>query len=266
MIASLVFLAVLQASAPETRRLPVSEVAQAAPVVLAPKVLPAETADRVAGGWVRRWRGPGQVYRALFWERSMPHGERFCARPVHVVQLSNRDAPGHTAPPDTPLTLESLGEGVQYAPAYPLPATPERCAELKGYIAGPDGVVQAQLEMIDRLTLAMAAAGGHDPLPFRLTCTGEDAEACADPRQALAELPLDALLDVRRPHANELDRSERRPDGPRVYMEPRQDAPWEAARFGFDSSGRNHMSWTVVLQGADEVESVELRRTTIIRH
>lgn len=266
MIASLVFLAVLQASDPETRLLPVSDVAQATPVGLAPRVLPAETADRVTGGWVRRWWVPGQVYRALFWERSMPYGERFCARPVHVVQLSNRDAPGRDAPPDTPLALESLGEGVQYAPAYPQPATPDRCAELKGYIAGPDGVVQTQLEMIDRLTQAMAAAGGHDPLPFRLDCTGEDAEACADPRQALAGLPLDALLDVRRPHASELNRSERRPDGPRVYMEPRQDASWEAASFSFDSSGRDGRSWTVLLRGTAETESVELRRTTIIRH
>lgn len=247
------------------RTLPLSEVEQADPLVLAPKVLPAETAAGIRGGWVRRWWVPGQVHRALFWEQSRPEREGICARRVHVVELAERNAPGHQADPATPLAVEQLAEGIQYGPSYPEPASEARCVELTGYIAGPPEQIEAVLMMLTRLTDAMRLAGGSADLPFALECTGEDPEICRDARGALANLPLDQLLNLG--VSNTRYTVDNSTPGVQVrMMQPVTDGRWPQATAEFDISPPGARSWTVTLVGTDRLEAIQMRRTTIIRH
>lgn len=259
------FAAFVLASQEPDRTLTLSEVTQAEPLVLAPKVLPADTAGRITGGWVRRWWVPGQVYRALFWEQSRPEGDGICARRVYVVELSNQNAPGHPDDPTTVLTLKDLGDGVQYGPSYPEPTSEARCAELTGYIAAPDDQIDAQLGVLGRLTEAMRLAEGVADLPFRLECDPQGApNACDEPRRVLAELPLDKLLRVG--PSMERIRAQQRPAGPRVLMEPVVTGPLHEAQVEFEMSGRDGRSWMVTLEGRDRLDVVYLRRASIIRH
>lgn len=259
------FVALVLASQEPDRTLLLSEVEQAAPLVLAPKVLQAETAERITGGWVRRWWVPGQVYRALFWEQSQPEREGVCARRVHVVELSNRNAPGHPNDPNTVLTLKDMGEGIQYGPSYPEPASEARCAELTGYIAAPRDQIDAQLAVLGRLTEAMRLAEGAAALPFRLECDPQGApNACDEPRMALADLPLNILLRVG-PSMERL-RAQPRTGGPRILLEPVVTGPLYEAQVEFGESGPDGRSWMVTLEGRDRLEVVYLRRASIIRH
>lgn len=245
---------------------PLSQVDRANPVVLAQAVLPPGIASRVTGGWVRRQFLPSPVYRALFWEAAEPGPDGFCSRRVHVVELGNPMAGGMpTPPPDTLLELKDLGQGVQYAPVWPHPSTAAPCATPAGYIAPRPANLQAELAMLRRLTDAMRLAASREPLPFELACTGEDPEACADPRAALAHLPLEALLAVRL-KSNQY-REGPVQDGVRVrYAQPVTDGRWPEAEIEFDYSGSGGRSWFVTLKGVDRLESVVMRRTTIIRH
>lgn len=246
--------------------LPLAEVKQADPLVLAPKVLPPETAERITGGWVRRYWTPGQVYRALFWEQSLPERDGICARRVHVVSAGNRDAPGNPDDPETVLTVSDLGSGVQYGPSYPEPATEARCAELTGYIGGTEGQMDDQLEALGRLTGAMRLAAGTDELPFALECDPqESATACDDPRRALAELPLGKLLRVQ-PSRPLPPRDASTPPGPRLFVQTDAPRNWNAAEIEFDVSGPGARSWIVTVTGAEQVETVRLRSAMIIRH
>jgi hypothetical protein len=261
--ASILLLLGVLAHQPET--LPLSDVERADPMRLAPAVLAPEIADQVTGGWVRRMWMPGQVHRALFWETPQPHRQGVCARRVHVVELANTDAPGHEAPRDTPLALRSLGDGVQYGPSHPEPATSERCAELTGYVAGPVEETEAQLRMMLRLTEAMRLAEGSGSLPFELACESETADACADPREALSALPLNRMIGLRL--RNTQYRVDDTTPGVRIRkMEPVRDGRWPEASVEFDTSGSDGKSWSVTLVGADRLETVRLRRSTIIRH
>lgn len=264
MMGLLVVLA-LAAQGPE-RTLPLAEVKQADPLVLAPKVLPLETAERVTGGWVRREWVPGQVYRALFWERSQPEREGICARRVHVVSAGNPSAPGNPDDPETVLTVSDLGSGVQYGPSYPEPATEARCAELTGYIGGSEGPMDGQLGTLGRLTEAMSLAAGTDELPFVLECEPQgSATACDDPRRALAELPLDKLLRVR-PSRPLPPRDASTPPGPRLFVQTGTPSNWNATEVEFDISGPGARSWIVTVIGDEPVEIVRLRSAMIIRH
>lgn len=256
---------VLMSQEPE-RTLPLAEVNGVDPVVLAPKVLALETAERITGGWVRRWWAPGQVYRALFWEQSLPERDGICARRVHVISAGNPSAPGHPDDPATVLTVIDLGSGVQYGPSYPEPATEARCAEVTGYIGGEDGQVDGQLATLGRLTEAMRLAAGTETLPFVLECDPQgSATACDDPRRALAELPLGKLLRVQ-PSRPLPPRDSSTPPGPRVFVQTGTPRSWNAAEVEFDISGPGARSWIVTLTGGDQVETVRLRSAMIIRH
>lgn len=246
--------------------LPLAEVKQADPLVLAPKVLPPETAERITGGWVRRYWTPGQVYRALFWERSLPERDGICARRVHVVSAGNQTAPGNPDDPETVLTISDLDSGVQYGPSYPEPATEARCAELTGYIGGTEGKMDDQLGALGRLTDAMRLAAGTDELPFTLECDPqESATACDDPRLALAELPLGKLLRIQ-PSRPLPPRDASTPPGPRLFVQTGAPGNWNAAEIEFDVSGPGARSWIVTVTGAERAETVRLRSAMIIRH
>lgn len=259
-------LAIALAAQDPGRTLPLAEVKQADPLVLAPKVLPPQTAERITGGWVRRSWTPGQVYRALFWEQSQPERDGICARRVHVVSAGNPSAPGNPDDPETVLTVSDLRSGMQYGPSYPEPATEARCAELSGYIGGSEGQVDGQLATLDRLAEAMRLADGTEELPFALECDPqESATACNDPRRALAELPLDKLLRVQ-PRRPLPQRDASTPPGPRLFVQTGAPRNWNAAEVEFDISGPDAMSWIVTVIGDERVETVQLRSAMIIRH
>ncbi len=261
----LLFAMALTAQEPE-RTLPLADVKQADPLVLAPKVLPPETAERITGGWVRRYWVPGQVYRALFWEKSRPERDGICARRVHVVSAGNPSAPGNPDDPQTVLTVSDLGSGVQYGPSYPEPATEVRCAELTGYIGGSEGQIDSQLATLGRLAEAMRLAAGTDELPFALDCDPqESATACDDPRRALANLPLGKLLRVQ-PSRPLPPRDASTPPGPRLFVQADAPRNWKAAEVEFDTSGHGARSWIVIVTGDEQVETVRLRSAMIIRH
>nr|WP_314526707.1 hypothetical protein [uncultured Brevundimonas sp.] len=261
----LLFAMTLAGQEPELT-LPLAEVKQADPLILAAKVLPPETAERITGGWARRYWMPGQVYRALFWERSMPERDGICVRRVHLVSVGNQGAPGNPDDPETVLTVSDLGSGVQYGPSYPEPATEARCAELTGYIGGSEGRMDDQLVMLGRLTEAMRLAAGTDELPFALECDPqESATACDDPRRALAELPLGKLLRVQ-PSRPLPPRDASTPPGPRLFVQTDAARNWNATEIEFDISGPGARSWIVTVTGAEQVEAVRLRSAMIIRH
>lgn len=261
----LLFAMALAAQDPE-RTLPLAEVKQADPMVLAPKVLPSETAERVTGGWVRRYWVPGQVYQALFWEQSQPYRNGICARRVHAVSAGNSRAPGNPDDPDTVLTVSDLGSGVQFGPSYPELATAARCAELTGYIGGPEGQMDNELRTLDRLTEAMRLAAGEEELPFALKCDPQGSDtACDDPRRALAELPLGKLLTIR-PSRPLPPRDASTPPGPRVFIATNPPGQWRAAEVQFDISGPGPRSWIVTLAGDERLETVRLQSAMIIRH
>lgn len=261
----LLFAMAIAAQEPE-QTLQLAEVKQADPLVLARKVLPPETAERITGGWVRRYWVPGQVYRALFWEKSQPERDGICARRVHVVSAGNPSARGNPDDPATVLTVSDLGSGVQYGPSYPEPATEARCAELTGYIGGSEGQLDGQLATLGRLTEAMRLAAGTDELPFALECDPQESDtACDDPRRALAELPLDKLLRVQ-PSRPLPPRDASTPPGPRLFVQTNAPRNWKAAEIEFDTSGAGARSWIVTVTGDEQVETVRLRSAVIIRH
>lgn len=261
----LLFVMVVASQQPE-RTLPLSEVKGADPVMLATKVLPVETAQRITGGWVRRFWAPGQVYRALFWEQSRPERDGVCARRVHAISAGDPKAPGHPDDPETVLTVTDLGASTQYGPSYPEPATEARCAQITGYIAAPEEQIEGQLATLGRLTEAMRLAEGTGELPFVLECDPqESATACDHPRRALAELPLGKLLAVR-PSRPLPPRDASTPPGPRVFLQTDAAPNWNAAEVAFDTSGPGARSWIVTLTGAEQVETVRLRSAMIIRH
>jgi hypothetical protein len=119
--------------------------------------------------------------------------------------------------------------------------------------------------MLDRLTRAMARAAGPDELEFALSCRSDKPEDCADPRRALADLPLDRLLGVRL--KNTVYQEEPTEGRVRVRkMQPVVDDRWPEAEVHFDSTPPDGQSWIVVLKGIDRLEAVEIRRTLVIRH
>ncbi|MDQ8027456.1 MAG: hypothetical protein REJ23_01925 [Brevundimonas sp.] len=261
----LLFAMALTTQQPE-RTLPLAEVKQADPLVLAQKVLPPRTAERITGGWVKRYWMPGQVYRALFWEQSLPERDGICARRVHVISVGNQSVPGNPDNPETVLTVSDLGSGVQYGPSYPERATEARCAELTGYIGGSEGQVEGQLEALGRLTEAMRLAAGTNDLPFALECDPQESTtACDDPRRALAELPLGKLLRVQ-PNRPLPPRDASTPPGPRLFVHTDAPRSWNAAEIEFDTSGPGARSWIVTVTGDETVETVRLRSAMIIRH
>jgi hypothetical protein len=243
-----------------------SQIDPSEPLALAPRVLPPETLALIEGGQVWRVWVPGQMYAAQFWEAPRPRPDGFCSRRVHRVEMGKFHAPGDPEPTtDSPLALKDLGEDIQYAPAWPRPANEATCAGVRGYIALGAQTRDAELAMLGRLTDAMAQAAADDRLPFELSCVSENPAACEVPRAALAGLPLEALLGVRL-KSNQY-RTEPVRNGVRVrYALPVTDGRWPEAEIAFGSTGPDHQSWTITLKGVDRLASLEMRRSTIIRH
>jgi hypothetical protein len=251
------------ASPPET--LPSSAVRGADPLVLAGRVLPPEAAARITGGRIRRAWMPFEAYSIGLWERPVVHAPGLCRRAAY---FGGARAPAErTTPPgeDPLLEIQPFAAAAHYAPTWPREASAASCQSVTGWIGAIEADAEPTLRMLTRLTDAMDQAAGRGRLGFALRCTSEVPQACADARRALAALPLDQLLAVRLHNTAYRDDPVR--DGVRVrYMQPVVDGRWPEAEVNFDASDPDGRSWTVVLQGIDRLEAVEMRRTTIIRH
>lgn len=254
----------MAASMVESATVPLGAVRGAEPVALAQRILPPETAARIEGGFVRRQWLPGQSYFIRFDERPSVHSDGLCRRTSHVASAG---APrvGEEAADDTPLALTPFQTVVFYAPTYPNLASDAGCLSEGGWIGAPERELEPTLRMLDRLTRAMARAAGPDELGFALSCRSDKPEDCADPRRALADLPLDRLLGVRL--KNTVYQEEPTEGRVRVRkMQPVVDDRWPEAEVHFDSTPPDGQSWIVVLKGIDRLEAVEIRRTLVIRH
>jgi hypothetical protein len=253
MIASLLALS-LTALAPAqsaAARVKVGE-AKSGPIrPLAARLLPADVAGRIVGGEVKRQWLPGQVYRAIFWEKAESAGPSLCRRRFHGVDLANPAAPGHPDDPSVELRIGAVTSGLGYRTSYPRRASARSCAGDKGWIAPRPEHVEASLTALDRLVGAMRAASRRGPLSFTIACEEESgSKACADRRKTLANLPLDALFGV--------------------SFEAQRPAPTagpSAATLQFGASPPDGKSWRVTLIGTDgRVSEVRMKRTTIIYH
>lgn len=227
----------LAAAAPLT----LGEVESLGPAGLAPRLLPADIAAKIRKARGRQQFVPGQVYWVGFWEAAKPVGRTVCAAMLHSVRVG---AASDTADRNARMDLLSSESGTSYGTTYPRLATDESCASVEYPVGSGPGMADATIAVLDRLAEAMDAASAPAPLPFALECADvHDGHACADPRRALASLPVDALLGV------DLDRS---PQGPTV-------------RFGM--SGPDGNSWHVTLGGAPgAVTRVAMQRLSIVYH
>lgn len=256
---------VLGASTQATETLPLGEIRNADPVVLAQRVLPPEVATRITDGYIRKVWIPGQRYFIGLWERPVVHGAGLCRRTGHVGGANAPRADTNFAPDDTTLQLETFTTTNHYASTYPQEATEETCKSVKGWVGSSDAQAEATLRMLTRLTDAMAQAAGRERLDFEITCTSETRGACSNHRRALANLPLNSLLSVRL--QNNVYRNEPVRNGLQVRaMQPVIDNRWPEAEVSFDYSAPDGRSWIVLLKGVDRLEAVEMRRTMVTRH
>lgn len=239
--------------------LPRSEIDGADPRVLAGKILSPEIATSITGGWVRRQFIPGTTYAAGFWGEPVSYRPRLCSRPGYSVTFTTHDRVAAVA--ENPiLTAGEIQQGIGYALA-----APGGCNEAKGWISVSPTNTEASLRMLIRLGEAIEAAKGRHRLPFDIQCTSETPGSCRDRRAALAGLPMASLLSIR--VQNTVYREEPAQNGVQVrYMQPVKDGRWPQAEVSFGPSDPDGRSWTLLLKGADRLETVEMRRTTIIRH
>lgn len=261
---SIVAAIALSVSTPTQRTLPLGEVRDAEPVALAQKVLPAEQAGLITGGYIRRQWIPGQNYFIRLDEPAVVHSNELCRR---TSRIGSATAPmaANEAPADIPLELSAFEAVDFYAPTYPRVATEEACQAAKGWIANAPDQTAPTLEMLSRLTGAMRQAARGGRLSFEISCESETPGACRSSRRALARLPLDKLVSVRL--ENTVYRHEPVRNGIQVRaMQPVVDNRWPQAEFSFDYSEPDGRSWIVLIKGVDRLEAVEMRRTTVIRH
>jgi hypothetical protein len=261
---SLIAAAALAASAPPSAPVTLGQLKTATAVALAPQVLPAQTAANITGGVVRRAFLPTVVYYVGFFERPVPYAEGLCRRAAHWTHLR---APQTTGPvsDDALMEAEPVRNSVHYAATWPGPATDAACQAAKGWIVADEPFTQAKVERLRRLTWAMNEAAGRGKLDFAVTCASQTPEACANPRKALADLPLESLLSISlRDPASQTE-----PPGPAAqarFNERVAAGRWPEAELSFDMSAPDGRSWIVTMKGADRVEAMELQRLTVIRH
>lgn len=235
-------------------------------IELAARVLPPELAGRMVEGRVGRAFLPGQVWDLTFHDAPTVAGPDRCEQRTFYAQASDPQAPGGKAPADTVLSVGEVERdtGVAILPRGTA-ATTATCAGA-AYISvarEPERRVAAYRV----LNAVMAAARGTAALPFAIACTSEKPEACADPRAALASLPMGALFGI---HTTCLDAEKQhvRRDGVTYISCPPigKGRPYKAeVRFG--RSGDDGQSWRLeFVHRPGWPEQIAMRRTTIIYH
>ena len=210
--------------------------------------------SRVSRLWV-----PGEVWRAVFLGRPQPLSADLCLRNRYRVDLKG-DASGKITPGATgsPLDFAVLPVGTV--------ATPESCAEAEGFVYAVSSENRLyQVEAYRMFRRMIHDAQGTEPLPFRLSCEGEDAEACADPRAALANLPMDALFAV---SVQNVERIQKEGVSAGIYSRPPIGVGSSyTVEVSFGRSGPDGRSWRVLWQmGPRGMTPVLLKRTTVFYH
>lgn len=269
LIAMLALLVVPEAVPPGS--ITVAEVTGTSMLQLAKRLLPAPLATRVIDGRVRRDWLPGQAYTAAFWEEARPAGPTMCQRRFHGLRLANAAAPGGDEDSSVALSVGTLESGTGFGTTYPRGADAATCRGVTAFATPTPAASGATIAAIDALTSAMRAASGPDPLPFELACTAEDGDdACAQPRIALADLPLDVLFGVSFNTGHYRTVSENNESRPRVVVrqmvaDPDGKPPKPTIEFG--TSGKDGRSWRVELvSDQGRVVAIRMRRSTIIYH
>jgi hypothetical protein len=228
-------------------------------------VLPADIAARVVAGRIQKVWLPGQTYSAIYREAPRDRGDALCTMAVHSVYLSNTAPAAADAPDGLPFIVENLQSNETMAVRPPWDRGP--CSTESGYVVlwpGLQGEYQtaAYRRLLGWIALARE---GRDP-GVELGCRSEAAEECADPRAALASLPLDALfgIEVRNPRSIELSSQ----PGVRVLgAAPLTAAEPHAVTASFGMSGENGHSWRVEwVENDGQPPRVQLRRGMVIYH
>ena len=235
-------------------------------IVLKDRLLPAAIAAKVeAGRIVRQWL-PGEAHRATFREPPREGSDRLCTMAVHSVTLSDG---GPLAPRGLgealPLTIGPLESGETFAvrPAgSEAPCTPDlpyvyRQQGLAGELQ--EAAYRRVLEWIDR------ARGGSDP-GVALECNSEQPMDCADPRAALAALPLETLLDIHVVNPRHVVQSDLGNVRVLVAQPLARDEPYEVT-VALGMSGEDGRSWRLTwTEGGGDLSPVRMRRSTITYH
>lgn len=241
------------------------EVQGADAMALADRVLSPAVRRVVVGGVIRRQWASGQVFALFYRTAGAPASADMCARTIRTIRAGAPMASGGKAPGDTVLTV---AEGEVFEERAVLPpserATPARCAVAQGYVRLDDDPLRSAAYRT--LATAMAAAKARGRLRFALSCTDEGGQACSDPRQALATLPMDMLYGFTMHAREQTVLSER--GGVRVVQDKRiaaGDAYQIEVSFGM--SGDDGKSWRVYWdQTPAGVAAIRLARHAVVYH
>ena len=246
------------------------DVERADAMAIADRLLPQEILSTVIEGTVRREWLPGNVFVANYRTAPRPTGPDLCERTLYSVRMSGGQPTPGAVSGGTDLTIGSIEATQLEAVVFPAAAADaESCRLTEGYIALGPGMSPREPEMrlaaYRRLVERMRAARGSGPLEFEIVCKPIEDAPCADPRAALARLPLGALFRIDLDSARYEIISE---DGRTSF---RQRLPVEPARayrvmFEFGSSGRDGKSWRVSWQEGVPDPAIQLERHAIIYH
>jgi len=163
---------------------------------LAGRLLPAEIAEAVVTGRIDPQWLPGQAFVVLYHQAPRDRGGRLCSMTVHAVSVQNLRAPsGRDAPADLTLTIEQTESNDTIAVLPPWDDGP--CSAERPYVVLREGLEGAYQEAAYRQLLGWVALAreGRDA-GVALSCRSDNPEACSNPRQALATLPLEALRSI----------------------------------------------------------------------
>lgn len=257
-------------AAQSSRPLTLHEITALTPQELAARLLPADVAPRIVKNAVRRQFLPGNIYWLSFWEKAKPVGPTVCVGMLHSVQVGDPTAQSDDR--NQVLRVLQRTSQLSYGPTYPLPATDQNCAGVHSFATPAPEKAEATVAAIEQLGEAMRAASGTTPLPFELKCVAEDDDrACADPRAALAALPMDAFGGVQFESGRYRVVSERPAAGGTTIrvrqMMPAPDGGAGIPTIAFGPSPPDGKSWRVTLVGSGgRLDQIEISRTTIIYH
>lgn len=248
--------------------LTLGEVTGQTPMSLAPKLLPADTSPKIVGGSRKRVFAPGHSYWMTFWEAPEARAPTVCRRKTHGVTVSNRTVQWDDNAPETPLQIDWKSSGIAFGVTYPEPATPERCAGHVGYFGSAWEDDASTIAVIDKLLRTVTLAKGTTRLPYALSCRADDDDdACANPRELLASVRMDAISRIERKPTRYRTLSETRHANGHVSQIIQGDpaAPMDPVIHFFPSGGGRTLRVTLI-GASEDVREVRLEHATVIYH
>lgn len=230
---------------------------------LAQELLPAGAGEQVVGGRVGP-SGPPGLYSAFWWLSAKPAAPALCRRIAYHTSMHPVDWSDQS--PAAPMAVGKVEALTQYAPSYPVEASDARCAELQGWVNTRPEDEKAKLAMLTRLVQAIGLASKTRKLPFEATisCESHTPGSCPSAREALRDLPLTALYDVRLKTNRYTDEPVAK--GVRVrYALPPSDGVYRQAEIAFGPA-KDVSSWFVMIEGEDRIDKMTIRRAMVVYH